>query len=207
MKMSEQIKNIATALAKFQEEVPNPKTVADNPFFKSKYAPLDEVINVAKPYLAKNGLSYFQTAGGDGKNITVTTLLMHTSGEWIESDPLTVIATKPDPQQAGSAITYARRYSLSAILGIASEEDDDGNSSSGKKESKPPVMITDKTKKKLDELATEYAELKEGNKEDLIKYYLAKGKVETLEKFTEAQGLWVVAELGKLVDKEKKARN
>lgn len=207
MNKSESIKNIADAIAKFQGEVPNPKKVAENPFFKSSYVPLDEVINVVKPYLAKNGLSYFQTAGGDGKNITVTTLLMHTSGEWIESDPLTVIATKPDPQQAGSAITYARRYSLSAILGIASEEDDDGNSSSGKKESKPPVMITDKTKKKLDELATEYAELKEGNKEDLIKYYLAKGKVETLEKFTEAQGLWVVAELGKLVDKEKKARN
>lgn len=131
MRKSESIKNIAVALCKFQEEVKNPKNIANNPYFKSKYAPLDEVVNTIKPLLAKNGLSYIQTPGGDGEHITVTTMLMHSSGEWIESDPLVLKADKATAQGAGSAITYARRYSLCAVLGITSEDDDDGNIASG----------------------------------------------------------------------------
>lgn len=131
MKKSETIANLAVALSLFQGEVTNPKNTADNPFFKSKYAPLSEVINVTKPILAKHGLSVLQSPSGDGERIIVTTLLMHSSGEWIEGEPLVLKADKVTAQGAGSAISYGRRYALSAILGIASEVDDDGNHASG----------------------------------------------------------------------------
>lgn len=127
MKASESVKNIAKSLAQFQAEVKNPVNTANNPFFKSKYAPLDEVLNTVRPILSKHGLSVLQFPSGDGQNIVVTTVVMHESGEWIESDPLTLRADKATAQGAGSAITYARRYSLSAVLGISSEDDDDGN--------------------------------------------------------------------------------
>jgi hypothetical protein len=127
MNKSESIKNFAAAMATFQGEVKNPAKTADNPYFKSKYVPLDSLIDTAKPLLKSNGLSFIQSCSGDGANIIVTTLLMHNSGEWVESDPLTLRADKATAQGAGSAITYARRYALAAALGLASDEDDDGN--------------------------------------------------------------------------------
>jgi hypothetical protein len=132
MQRSESIRNIAKALAGFQAEVKNPANTADNPFYKSKYAPLSDVLNIVRPLLTKHGLSVFQSPSGDGQNVTVTTVIMHESGEWIESDPLTLKADKATAQGAGSAITYARRYAISAVLGISSEDDDDGNFASGK---------------------------------------------------------------------------
>ena len=131
MNKSNSIANLAQALSLFQGEVINPKNTATNPFFKSKYSPLSEVINTTKPILAKHGLSVLQSPSGDGEHIVVTTLLMHSSGEWIEGEPLVLKADKVTAQGAGSAISYGRRYSLSAILGIASEEEDDGNHASG----------------------------------------------------------------------------
>lgn len=127
MNKSESIKAIAEALTKFQGEVANPKNTATNPAFKSKYAPLGEVLNTVRPILAKYGLSVVQSPSSDGQDITVCTLLMHTSGEFIELDPLVLRADKATAQGAGSAITYGRRYTLSAALGISSEDDDDGN--------------------------------------------------------------------------------
>ena len=133
MKKSESIASLAMSLSKFQGEVTNPKNTAANPFFKSSYSPLNEVINTTKPLLSKHGLSILQSPSGDGEHIIITTLLMHSSGEWIEGEPLVLKADKPTAQGAGSAITYGRRYALSAILGIASEEDDDGNSATENK--------------------------------------------------------------------------
>lgn len=138
MNKSESIKNISTALSKFQGEIKNPPKTANNPFFKSKYTPLDVIVDTAKPLLQSNGLSYIQSCGGDGLNISVTTLLMHISGEWVETDPLTLKADKQTAQGAGSAITYARRYALAAALGLASDEDDDGNGASGNKPNPKP---------------------------------------------------------------------
>jgi hypothetical protein len=131
---SESIANLAQALCLFQGEVSNPKNSATNPFFKCKYAPLSEVINTTKPILSKHGLSVLQSPSGDGEHIIVTTLLMHSSGEWIEGEPLILKADKITAQGAGSAITYGRRYAMSAILGISSEDDDDGNHATGNKE-------------------------------------------------------------------------
>jgi hypothetical protein len=127
MNKSESIKNLSMSLSKFQAEISNPKNTANNPFFKSKYAPLNEILTEVRPLLTKFGLSVIQHPGGDGERITITTILLHESGEWIEFEPLTLKAVKADPQAAGSAITYGRRYSLSAVLGISSEDDDDGN--------------------------------------------------------------------------------
>ena len=127
MNKSESIAKLATALSQFQAEIENPKNTADNPFFKSKYAPLNDILTLVRPLMAKHGLSILQSPGGDGTLITISTIIMHISGEWIEPEPLVLKAAKSDPQGAGSAITYGRRYSLSAILGISSEDDDDGN--------------------------------------------------------------------------------
>lgn len=143
MNKSESIANLAAALAKFQGEVQNPKNTADNPFFKSKYAPLNDVLNLVRPLLTQHGLSLLQSPSGDGSNIVVSTILMHESGEWIEPEPLILKADKATAQGAGSAITYARRYAVSAILGISSEDDDDGNHASDNKhqpqqQPKPP---------------------------------------------------------------------
>lgn len=141
MQKSESIKEIATALSRFQAEVTNPKNTADNPFFKSKYAPLNDVLNLVRPLLTKNGLSILQSPSGDGEKIIVTTMLMHSSGEWIELDPLVLRADKVTAQSAGSAITYARRYAVSAILGISSEDDDDGNYATGNNSSEKITAV------------------------------------------------------------------
>lgn len=138
MKISENINELAKALAQFQEEIRNPNNTATNPQFRSKYAPLEVVINTIKPVLAKYKLSFIQSTGSEGENISVTTLLMHESGQWIESDPLFLPAHQIkkggekdfNAQGAGSSLTYARRYSLSAMLGLSSEDDDDGNGNS-----------------------------------------------------------------------------
>jgi len=146
MNKSESIVKITAALSKFQAEVKNPPNSSNNPFFKSKYAPLDVVINTAKDVLGKYGLSYIQMPGGDGASVSCVTILM-CEGEWIESDILILKADKVTPQGAGSAITYARRYQLSAMLGLAGELDDDGNGSSGNDIPKEDIILG---KKKID---------------------------------------------------------
>jgi hypothetical protein len=139
IKMSESINELAKAYAQFQAEVRNPSNTAKNPQFKSNYAPLDEVINTAKPVLAKYGLSVLQSTGSEGESVKITSILLHQSGQYIQSDELTLPAYQIkgggvkdfNAQGAGSAITYGRRYSLSALLGLSSEDDDDGNGASG----------------------------------------------------------------------------
>jgi ERF superfamily len=155
MKRSNSITELAKGLAKFQKAVKNPSFDAKNPQFNSKYSTLGNVINTVKEPMTENGLSFIQEpfVTEDGLHVEITTLLMHESGEWMESRPLTLPAFKMgkggvkvyDAQAAGIAITYGRRYSLTAILGISSEEDDDGNGVShdnGSKQqpqNKPPL--------------------------------------------------------------------
>lgn len=128
MNKSEQINELAKALADFQSEVKDPTKDKENPYFKSKYVALDGVLQTVRPVLAKHGLSVMQLPTSDETAVTVTTLLMHSSGQFIESEPFKVLLTKKDAQAAGSALTYARRYSLSSVLGIAWDDDDDGDS-------------------------------------------------------------------------------
>lgn len=135
MNKSESIANLAEALSKAQGAIKNAVKDSANPYFKSKYADLASVWDACRKELSDNGLSVVQVpeiadVAGDGFKIKVNTLLMHSSGEWISGD-LVMIPVKEDPQGVGSAITYARRYALSAFVGIA-PEDDDGNAASGK---------------------------------------------------------------------------
>jgi hypothetical protein len=127
MKSSDSIAKLSTALSAFQAVVENPPNTAENPFFKSHYAPLNDILKRYRPELAKQGLSIIQSASGDGETVAISTRLMHNSGEWIETEPLVLRPDKLTPQGAGSAITYGRRYAISAVLGISSEDDDDGN--------------------------------------------------------------------------------
>lgn len=128
MNKSETITELAKALCKAQNEMSGASKAKDNPFFKSKYADLSEVIKAIKAPFANNGLSYSQFPVEDNGRIGVETILMHDSGEWL-SQSYTVQLDKQNAQGAGSAITYCRRYALQAIAGIPSE-DDDGNQAS-----------------------------------------------------------------------------
>lgn len=125
MDRSESIKELATALNKAQDEMGGADKSAANPFFKSKYADLASVVRAIKQPFADNGLSYSQFPFYEEGCAGVETLLMHKSGEWMSSK-LSLPLGKKDAQGAGSAITYARRYSLQSMAGVPSD-DDDGN--------------------------------------------------------------------------------
>ena len=128
MKKSQTIKNLATAFIKAQAEMSGAKKSAKNPFFKSSYANLEEVINCAKEPFANHGLGFMQFPISSEGHAGVETVIIHESGEWISGDFL-LKCVKGDPQAGGSAITYARRYGLQSACGIPSE-DDDGNAAS-----------------------------------------------------------------------------
>ena len=135
MNRSESIKELATALNKAQSEMSGAKKKADNPFFKSKYADLAEVIQCIKEPFMNNGLSYSQFPIATDGFAGVETIIMHNSGEWI-SNELLLKCSKNDPQGMGSGITYARRYSLQSACGLPSE-DDDGNAATSRTPVKP----------------------------------------------------------------------
>jgi len=133
MKMSESIANLATAMNLFQAQVAGAKKSSNNPYYNSKYADLAEIWKTIREPLTANGLSILQPLDlSDPETVVVETLLLHKSGEWIMGSE-SVKPKKNDPQGMGSAITYARRYGLSAMLGIH-QEDDDGNAAIAKKE-------------------------------------------------------------------------
>lgn len=138
MEKSTNITKIATALGKFQASI---KTISfdsnvsvetrTGSSYSFKYASLSKILEVIRPHLKDAGLSFSQLTEEGG---AVTTLLMHDSGEYLQSTlklPIDMTGGKNDAQRIGSAITYARRYALSAILGISTDEDDDGNAASG----------------------------------------------------------------------------
>ena len=120
MTKSESITEIAGALIGFKKEVSKLKKTATNPFFKSSYSPISEILEVIHEPLINNGLSFMQFPKGENE---LETLVMHTSGEWI-SESYFMKPVKEDPQAFGSVITYQRRYALCAIFGLGDEDDD-----------------------------------------------------------------------------------
>jgi hypothetical protein len=131
MTRSETITNLATALAKAQAEMPVAVFDATNPFLKSKYASLGSVIQASRPILAKHKLSLVQFPISDAASIGVESILTHESGEFVSERILIPLAEekgKTRVQCAGSTLTYLRRYSWAAILGMYSDEDSDGGS-------------------------------------------------------------------------------
>lgn len=126
MRKSDSIKNIAKALMTFQTKAEKISKDSTNPFFKSKYASLSNILEHIQIPLGECELSIAQFPDESG----LTTILMHTSGEYLESTYLMPVSKINDPQAVGSAITYARRYALGSILGLNIEEDDDANKAS-----------------------------------------------------------------------------
>lgn len=140
---SEAIDQIATALAKAQITMKTPEKDKQNPHFKNKYASLGSILSASKSSLNSNGISVTQQLCElSGKHYIATTLL-HASGQWIRSYMVLRLDDKATAQQMGSFLTYAKRYSLCAILAVDADEDDDG------------------------ELASQAPKKKEASKEDL----------------------------------------
>jgi hypothetical protein len=137
-KMSPSIAELVTALAGAQLDFLPIRKKESNPAFHAKYSDLATVIAATQKALAKKGLVVMQMTRSDfgeedAKMLTITTMLAHSSGEWIATD-LTLPAMmrdRFDAQSVGSAITYGRRYSLQAILGVAADDDDDANRAAG----------------------------------------------------------------------------
>jgi len=124
---SSSIGKLALALSKAQGQMEGASKSADNPFFKSKYADLNECIQAARKPLADNELAVIQTTELSDSGIVIVTTLAHSSGEWIKAK-ISMKPKKDDDQGRGSSITYGRRYSFAAIVGLAQKEDD-GNAS------------------------------------------------------------------------------
>jgi len=123
MNKSENINELAAALSKAQGQIKGAVKDSKNPFFKSTYATLASVWDACRDQLASNGLSVVQCPEETTLGITIETILCHSSGQWISSK-YTMPVGKGDAQAVGSAITYGRRYALSAMVGISPDEDD-----------------------------------------------------------------------------------
>lgn len=132
IRTSETIINLSKALVETQKELKQPLKDAKNPFFKSEYVPLENVAEAITESATKHGLAFSQYATTtETGNVSVGTIVFHESGEFIEFPPLILKPENTKPQSIGSAITYAKRYSLSAVFGITSDKDDDGNKANG----------------------------------------------------------------------------
>jgi hypothetical protein len=119
------------ALVAAQAEMKNPSLNATNPHFRNRYADLAEVRSVVIPVLTKHGLALTQSPTQCDGMVGVHNRLFHVSGEEADFGACLLPLSKQDPQGAGSAITYARRYSLQAIAGVVGDEDDDANQATG----------------------------------------------------------------------------
>jgi hypothetical protein len=141
MNKSESIKNIAGALVKFQASVSKVAKESNNPFFKSKYASLANILSTIQKPLSECGLAVSQFPDGDA----LTTIILHSeSGEWMESSYTMPVAKQNDPQAMGSAITYARRYALGSILNLNIDDDDDGEKAMGRQSAPKKEELTPK---------------------------------------------------------------
>ena len=123
MNTSKEINELAAALSLAQGSMGGAKKTSINPFFRSKYSSLSEVIDALRIPFADNGLSFVQGAGFEDGMISITTRILHKSGEWVQATTLLPIV-KSDPQGFGSAFTYGRRYGLQALAGLPSVDDD-----------------------------------------------------------------------------------
>lgn len=132
MKTSEDIKEICKALLAFHSEVGRITKDGENPHLRNRYATIDQIIEEIRPILASHGLFVMQLpTNTEAGEIQMVTRLYHVSGQWMESPSLKIKVDRNNAQGIGSAITYARRYSLTSFLGLNTGEDDDGHQASG----------------------------------------------------------------------------
>lgn len=131
MTQSENINELAGALSKAQGEMQAALKDSQNPFFKSKYADLGNIWDACRPVLSKNALCIMQYVETVDNKPMLVTMLAHSSGQWMKSH-LPLIISKNDAQGLGAAITYSRRYGLSALVGVVADDDDDGETAVGR---------------------------------------------------------------------------
>jgi len=133
MKTSDSTANINKSMAQAQSQMRPASKDANNPHFKSKFTSLLSVWESIRDPLTKNGITVWQDVVSTGGDVSVFTRLSHISGEWVEFGPLTIpLIARKDAQAIGSAISYAKRYSLCAAVGVVSDEDDDGEAAVGR---------------------------------------------------------------------------
>lgn len=201
METSEKNMNVIKGFIETRHQIKQPSKNATNPFFKSKYVELEGVIKSVEDALPSS-MTYAQDATtSENGEIAVYTIVFHESGEWLRFGPLCIKPAKNDAQAMGSAETYARRYALSAVFGIASDKDDDGNEATGNSKSKQArfqkaaqkksnvIPATDKDKQELTSdiksLATAYqSEPKEIMKKLMIGVGAASWGAMTKDNFT-----------------------
>jgi len=164
-----ELDKLAPALVALQADLKPVGKTADNPFFKSKYAALPEIMHAIQPLLAKHRLAVSQFVSHINGQSAIRTILLHESGQAIE-DTGPLMLPKNDPQGQGSAITYARRYGVMAVLGLVADNDDDGNAATRQiqqeEESEPLPPLADMRQRvndasaglTLDEIAAAYKE-------------------------------------------------
>jgi hypothetical protein len=148
MNKSDSIKELAAALVKAQAKIEGATKDKTNPHFKSKYADLSSVVEAIKKPATDNGLAWTQVMHDADNAAKVETIILHNSGEWLSCGAISVPVSKPDAQGFGSALTYARRYSLSAAFGVA-PEDDDGNAAAAAAPSRAQITPTAGAKERL----------------------------------------------------------
>jgi hypothetical protein len=179
------LSKLAMALCKAQSEMRNPPKDSVNPHFKSRYADLATVRDTVMPVLTKNGLSVLQLPCECDGAPALTTLLMHESGEYVETTML-LRPGKTDPQGVGSALTYARRYSLQSLAGVAADDDDDGNAAS-RPTHNAPVQQQKPTPTKASAEACRAAIERAASRDDLMAIWRQFDGDVKANKFTEAE--------------------
>ncbi len=125
MRTSESINEISQAIAQAQGDIRPSQKASMNPFFKNKYSNITSVWETIREPMSRREICVLQDVCNSDDGVSVTTRLIHCSGQWIEFGPLTIPVVKKDPQGLGSAISYAKRYALCAALGVVSDDDDD----------------------------------------------------------------------------------
>lgn len=180
MHKSQNLSELAKSMILFQVKVESIKKDAKNPFFKSSYASLSNILESIKEPLIESGLSLLQFPTGD---YGLTTILLHESGEYLKSE-YSMKPVKDDPQGRGSAITYARRYAIASILSLNIDEDDDGNTATYG--GKNPQEAEDNNKQWLNKGSKDFENAKEKlaagkiTIADVRKHYKVSKEVESL---------------------------
>lgn len=178
MNKSEQINELLSALAKAQKGMLTAGKKSDNPFFKSKYADFNEIVKASRPILTDNGLSVMQVITDKGEYQVLETILGHCSGQYVISE-VKINPAKADVQSLGSYLTYLKRYSYAAIVGVViSDEDDDGEDAMPEREQQKYHMPT--ATKTLNKEQVEILEIEIGNREELKDAILSNFKVKSL---------------------------
>lgn len=194
MKKSESIAEITKAMVNVQKQLKPLEKSANNPFTESKYTPLDEISKAILELTPEQGIAVFQEPVSTERNsVGVGTLLSHTSGEWIEFEPfdMEIVSNKKmsSAQEAGSTITYTKRYTLAAIFGIVSDEDKDGNQvkSNQPNNSGTGGKISPKQISLVKKLFNQFATLTHADVLKVSEFALNHNQISTLENATISQ--------------------